>query len=133
MLDTTDGRFLRTVLAVDAATCVAAGAVMSLGAAVVAGLTSIPAGLLNAAGLSLFPIAAFMAFVASRHRVHGGAVRLIVAGNVLWVIASVWLALAGPIAPNGLGVAFILVQAGAVAVLTWLEWTGLAGMQPAGA
>jgi hypothetical protein len=53
-------------------------------------------------------------------------VSLLVAGNVLWVAASVLLPAAGLVAPNGLGWALLLGQAGVVAALAWLE----AGSRP---
>ena len=50
---TQSAKFLRTVLLIDAATCVATGLLMALGADIVAGLTAVPAPLLLYAGLSL--------------------------------------------------------------------------------
>ena len=50
---THSAKFLRTVLLIDAATCVATGLLMTLGADIVAGLTAVPAPLLLYAGLSL--------------------------------------------------------------------------------
>ncbi len=52
---------LKSLLALDAATCAAMGALLLLGSAPVAEVTQIPAGLLFWAGASLLPIAAFMA------------------------------------------------------------------------
>ena len=115
-------RFLRTVLIIDAATCVATGALMSLGATALAGLTRLPETLLFGAGLSLFPIAAFIALVASRPS--AADVWVVVLGNVGWVIGSLLLLAAGP-APNALGIAFVIVQAIAVAMLAELEVIGL--------
>lgn len=46
------------------------------------------------------------------------------AGNALWVAASLALLL-GPAAPNALGVAFVLLQAAAVAGLAWVEAVAL--------
>lgn len=117
----TASSFLRQVLLLDAATCVAAGALMTFGARPVASVTAIPPTLLLYAGLSLFPIAAFMAAVAVRPVVSVAAVWLIIAGNALWVVASLCLMLGDWIAPNALGYAFIAVQALAVAVLAKLE------------
>jgi len=117
--------FLRTVLIVDAATCVASGLLMTLGATFLSGLTAIPSGLLLYAGLSLFPIAAFMAVTATRPVLFRPAVWLIIAGNALWVVASVLIMLDGFVAPNGLGYAFIIAQAVAVGVLAELEFMGL--------
>jgi len=113
---------LRKVLLLDAGTCVAAGAVMSLLAGPLARLTAIPESLLLTAGLALFPVAAFMAFVARMPSIPKAAVWLIVLGNAAWVAGSALLLLAALIRPNGFGVAFILAQALAVAVLAWLEF-----------
>lgn len=124
-----DNKALRTVLLVDAVTCVLAGAVMTLGAALVNGLTNIPTAILLPAGLSLFPIAAFMIFIATRAVLSRPAVWLIIAGNAAWVVGSLYLALGSVIAPNLLGQIFIGAQATAVAVLTLLERRGVARMQ----
>jgi hypothetical protein len=106
--------FLRTVLRIDAATCVATGLLMTVGTKPLAGLTQLPPGLLLAAGLSLLPIAAFIVFV-----------WLIIFGNIGWVLASVWLLIAGAVTPNALGAAFVIVQAVAVAALATLEFMGV--------
>jgi hypothetical protein len=110
---------LQNVLLLDAATCVAAGALMAFGSNFVAGLTAIPAPLLYWAGLLLFPVAALMLFTGLQARPARSLVWLIVLGNVGWVIAS--LAIFAFIAPNALGYAFILAQAATVAVLAMLE------------
>jgi hypothetical protein len=112
-------RFLANVLLLDAATCVAAGALMAFGSNLVAGLTAIPAPLLYWAGLVLFPVAALMIYAGLQTSPRRALVWLIILGNVGWVIAS--LAVFGFIAPNVLGYVFIIAQAGAVAVLAFLE------------
>lgn len=117
--------FLRTVLLVDAVTCVATGALMTVGADFVSGLTQIPRGLLMAAGLSLFPIAAVIAFVATRRPLLRTGVWLVIIGNVGWVLGSVLVMVTGSITPNAHGYAFIITQAVAVAILAELELTGL--------
>jgi hypothetical protein len=125
-------KFLRIILRVDAATCIATGLLLTIGADVIAGLTSIPAQLSFYAGLSLFPIALLIGFAATRPTIVPPLVWLVIAGNVLWVAASLWLAFAGPIAPNAIGTAFILVQAAAVALLAELEFFGLRRLSPIG-
>jgi hypothetical protein len=117
--------FLRTVLLIDATTCAATGVVMTAGAGLVAGLTQIPVGLLLAAGLSLFPTAAFIAFVATRDWINIQAAWLVILGNGGWVLGSASLLLGGVIHPNGLGVGFIAGQAVAVAVLAECEFIGV--------
>ena len=49
----------------------------------------------------------------------------IVVGNLGWVVGSLWLLLGSPIVPNGLGTAFIIGQATAVAVLAEMEFLGV--------
>jgi hypothetical protein len=128
MTITLPSRFLRTVLLVDAATCLATGLLMTAGSAMLAPLTQIPAGLLFSAGVSLFPVAAFITFVATRDVVPPLGVWLVIAGNAAWVAGSLWLSIGGALGPNALGYAFIAVQASAVAMLAALEYAGLRRM-----
>jgi len=121
---------LRSLLLADAATCAALGLVLDLGAAPIAALTGLPAGLLLYAGLALLPIAAFLALIALRPALQPLGSRLAVAGNVAWVATSLALLASGWGAPNGLGVAFVLVQALAVAGLALLEFAALRRTAP---
>jgi hypothetical protein len=116
---------LRSLLLIDAATCATLGLVLDLGAAPIAALTGLPAGLLLYAGLALLPIAAFLALIALRPALQPIGARLAIAGNTAWVAASLALLASSWGAPNGLGVAFVLVQALAVAGLTLLELAAL--------
>jgi hypothetical protein len=123
---THSAKFLRTVLLIDAATCVATGLLMTLGADILAGLTAVPAPLLLYAGLSLFPVAIFIGLVGTRETLAPPAVWVVIVGNALWVAGSVLLLLfGGMIAPNAWGYVFIGAQAAAVAVLAELEYFGL--------
>jgi hypothetical protein len=117
--------FLRTVLLVDAATCLLTGAVMKTGAIALAELTGIPAPVLLYAGISLFPVAAFIALVAAMPAISVAGVWLVIVGNAAWVAASLGLMVSGAIEPNALGYAFIAGQALAVAMLAGLEYVGL--------
>lgn len=116
---------LRSLLLIDAATCAAMGLALDFGAAPIARLTGLPQPLLLWAGLALLPIAAFLAVVALRPALRPAGARLAIAGNAAWVLASLALLTSGWVAPNGLGVAFVLVQALAVAALTGLELAAL--------
>jgi hypothetical protein len=49
----------------------------------------------------------------------------VIVGNVGWIAGSLWLLSGGNIAPNGLGHAFVLAQAFAVAILVQLEVMGV--------
>ncbi len=115
---------LRTILFADALACVACGALMSLAAGPLSALTLLPPSLLLYAGLSLFPVAAYIAVVAAKASDHPAAVWLVIAGNALWVAASLWLMLGGAVQPNLLGRLFLGAQAAVVAVLTTLEARG---------
>jgi hypothetical protein len=113
---------LRRVLLVDAGTCVATGALLSLDAGPLAPMLGLPTALLFYAGLSLFPTAAFMLWVAMRRDIPRIGAWLIIAGNAAWVIGSI--AILG-LSPTGLGYAFVIAQAAIVALLAELEYTGL--------
>lgn len=129
-MPTTSLTSLRSLLLIDAATCAAMGLALGLGAAPVAALTGLPQSLLIWAGLALLPVAAFLALVALRPALHAAGGRLAVAGNAGWVFASVALIASGWAQPNVLGVAFVLAQAAAVAVLTLLELAALRRRAP---
>ncbi len=111
---------LKTLIGADALTCAAMGTVLLAGSTAISPVTQIPQPLLHYAGLSLFPIAAFMALtvIASTPR---WAVNLVILGNLLWVLASVLLPAGGFIAPNALGWVFLIGQAAIVALLAKLE------------
>lgn len=111
---------LKTLIGADALTCAAMGAVLLAGSTAISPVTQIPQPLLHYAGLSLFPIAVFMALtvIASTPR---WAVNLVILGNLLWVLASVFLPAGGFIAPNALGWVFLIGQAAIVALLAKLE------------
>jgi glucose uptake protein GlcU len=112
---------LSRILFLDAATCFACGVLMTAGTAPLATLTSLPSELLRYAGASLFPIAAFMVFTAVRTPRSLPAVWLVIAGNVLWALASIALLLSAAVAPSALGYAFVVAQAAVVLLLTILE------------
>ncbi len=114
--------FLRRILAVDAVTCTAAGALMAFGAAILAPITGLPQPLLLWAGVILFPVAALMAFLSRRQTAPAALVWLVILGNAGWVAASIAALLLTQ--PTALGTAFVVAQAAAVAVLTVLEWRG---------
>jgi hypothetical protein len=113
--------YLRRVLALDAVTSGVAGIAMIAGAGMIAGLTGLPSALLFWAGIVLLPWTAALTFFASRQAIPRLALVDIAAINALWVAASVGLLVTGWIAPNVLGVLFVLAQAGAVLVFTLLQ------------
>jgi len=117
--------FLRNVLAVDAAMSLAAGAMSLLGASLLAPLLGLPQPLLFWAGLFLLPWSAFLFALSRRAELSRLLLVDVIAINGLWVVASVAILVAGLVTPNVLGIAFLLVQAAAVAVLAELQFMGL--------
>ena len=113
-------RNLRVLLGVDAAFCLAAGLGLVVAADALGPAMGLPAGLLRGAGLVLLPWRAFVAWCAGQAAPARWAVLTVVVVNLLWTADSVLLLATGWVAPNGLGVAFVLGQAamgGAIAVL----------------
>ena len=117
--------FLRRVLIADAAASAATGLLMLLAAGPLEQWLAIPGALLRAAGASLIPFAALVAWLALRETVSRAGVWTVIALNVLWVVDSVALLFTGWVQPAMLGYAFVLAQAAAVAVLAELEYVGL--------
>jgi hypothetical protein len=112
---------LNGLLAIDAITCAAMGALLMVAAGPVAALTALPAPFLFWAGAVLLPIAAFMALSARLRPIPAAAAALVVLGNIGWVIASLLLPALGFVTPNALGWIFLAAQAAVVAVLATLE------------
>lgn len=113
---------LKTLLRIDAATCLAMGLALVSASGPISALIGVPAGLLFWAGAALLPIAAFMLMTAASIRPPVLAVALVLVGNLGWALASIALPLAGVISPNPLGYGFLVLQAIAVLVLTELEF-----------
>lgn len=117
--------FLRRVLWADAATCLAAGLLMTLGAAPLERHFGLPPELSRYAGVGLLPFAAFLVYLAARERLKAPVVWAVIALNVLWTADSLLLLVSGWIAPTAAGSAFVLAQALGVALFAALEFVGL--------
>ena len=122
---------LKKVLYLDAAMSGAAGVLMVAGSAVLAPLLEIPAGLLFWAGLALAPFVALLVLTARSAEISRLMLFDIVLVNALWVVASFAIMLAGFVQPNVFGIAFISIQALAVAGLTALQFAGLRALSQA--
>lgn len=114
---------LRLALRLDAVASGTMGLLLLLGNSFLAELLGLPAGLLLGAGAVLVVFAAGVAAVGLRRRLSRVGAWEIVVINALWVLASLVVAIAVPM--TGLGVAFVLVQAAAVAVFAELQVVGL--------
>ena len=125
--------FLRRVLVADAATSTAAGLLLTLGSGLLERPLGIPAAVLGAAGLALLPFALVVAGVATRRRPPVPAVWAIIAANALWALDSLLVLVFGWLSPSPLGIAFVVTQAVAVALLAALPHAGLRRSAPAAA
>jgi hypothetical protein len=116
--------FLRGVLFADVATCTVTGLLSIVFSKTLGAFLELPAELLFYAGLSLVPFAAFLIFTATRKRTASIFVWAIILLNALWTLDSFLILLAGWVAPNAFGYAFVVLQAVGVAVLAGLEFVG---------
>jgi hypothetical protein len=118
-------RPLRQAVRLDAAASGAMGVLLAAGGALLDDLLGIPAAVLVPVGGFLVAYAAALWALGSRPRLSRPAVWAVVAGNLCWVAASVVAAAAGWWSPTAAGVAFVLLQAAAVAVFAELQVSGL--------
>lgn len=116
---------LRRALLADALVSGATGLLMAGGVPLLAGLLALPEPLLRYAGLALMPFAVFVTLLARRTPISRGAAWAVVGINVLWAVDSVALLFTGWVAPNLLGVGFVVAQAIVVAGFAWLQALGL--------
>lgn len=117
----------RTVLVADGLLCLAMGAGLIGLQGALAGPTGLSPAFLAGAGGLLLPVGAFILLVASGRFPPRAGLALVVAGNVGWAALSAILPAAGLIAPTALGLALVLAQAAAVAVIAAVEARGLRG------
>lgn len=117
--------FLSRVLFLDALSCAGLGLGMALAAPSLSPALGLPAGLVQAAGLILLPLALFIGWLASRPSPPRLLVWLVIVGNLGWTAES--FALLGQYSASitGLGSAFVVAQAVAVLALSGLEYVGL--------
>lgn len=115
---------LRTLLALDALTCLVMGAALCLSHGALASLLAVPGDFLFWAGVVLFPCALLMLLAAAPAHTPVFLAGIVVIGNAAWVVASVVAALV-VLDPNAAGVLFILLQAVAVGAIGWLEYQAL--------
>jgi hypothetical protein len=125
--------FLRRVLALDSASCAAIGLLLCLDAAPLSALFGLGERLLFGAGLLLLPLAAFIAWLASRPAPPSLLVWLVIVGNVAWTAESFLLIETEAARITALGTAFVAGQAVAVLGLALLEYAGLRRMRAAAA
>lgn len=116
--------FLRTILKLDAASCLGMAALVIPAAAALEGPFGIEAGALTAAAASLIPIGMFILWLGMRREAPALLAWLVIAGNLGWTAAS--LAAAGSLpGMTAVGRAAVAGQGFAVLALAIAEWAGL--------
>ena len=83
------------------------------------------------AGLLLLPLAAFIAWLASRPSPPSALVWIVIVGNLAWTAESFLLISMESARITALGTAFVAAQAVAVLGITALEYAGLKRMRAA--
>jgi hypothetical protein len=115
---------LRAALLADAGFSGIAGLAMVAGVSSLASLMNLPGTLVKVVGLFLIPYAVFMAFIGTRTSLPSSLLALVVIGNAGWALLSLVLLGIPKFAPNGLGIAFIVLQALVVTVFAALQYRG---------
>lgn len=123
-------RLLRRSLQLDAAASGGLGALLAAGGAVLDGPLGIPAAVLVPVGGFLVLYGAALWLLGSPPRLSRPAVKVVVAGNLGWVAASIVAAVAGWWSPTTLGTVVVVAQAAAVALFAELQLTGLRRARP---
>lgn len=123
---------LRAALAVDSAASGIMGLGLTFGAGPLAGLLGLPQPLLVGAGVACLGWGAITGWLARRGTLSRNVVRAVIAINAIWVIESLLLLLSGWTSPSNLGVAFVLLQAIAVAAFAEGQLIGLKRAAPTG-
>ncbi|NEW93373.1 hypothetical protein [Rhodopseudomonas sp. BR0M22] len=116
---------LRRALQADAVVSGAMALLLSLAAGTLSRLLALPQPLLLETGLFLIGYAALVGWLGTRNVLPRALVLFVIGGNALWTLASVALLLSGAVAPNALGLAFVLLQATAVGIFAELQFIGL--------
>ena len=122
--------YLRTILKIDAASCLAMGAVLVPAAPALEGPTGMADALLRASGLALLPLGLFILWLGTRRQAPAALVMLVIIGNVGWTAASFMVAASLPLITPA-GQLLTVGQGLAVLLLAYLEWRGLRSSQSA--
>ena len=118
-------RLLRRALQLDAAVTGLNGVLYLTAAPLLDGVLGLPTGLLVGVGLVLACFAVAVWRTGAQPDISAALTVGVIAANVLWVVASVALAVTGWWTPSALGTAWIGVQATVVAAFAVLQTAGL--------
>ena len=116
---------LRRALLADAIFSGASAVLLSFGAGALAPLTNLPEPLLRETGLFLILYAALVGWLGTLTAMPKALVKVVIAGNAAWTLASIALLFSGAVTPNIWGEALVAAQAIAVGALAELQYIGL--------
>lgn len=122
---------LKTALLIDAVGSAGTAIVQLLAPSALARLLGLSPALLFETGVFMAVYVAALILLARSARVWRALVGLVIVGNLAWAAACIALALLGPAAITGTGVAYLLLQAIAVTVFAVLQYRGLRASPPA--
>ena len=117
--------WLRRVLWADAASGIAIAALQLMFAGPLSALLGLSAALLRGSALVLLAYVVLASVLAARSGQPRWLLALLVIDNWAWVAGCLLLAFGPVAAPTALGIAYLLLQAVAVAALAELQWLGL--------
>jgi hypothetical protein len=117
--------YLKKAIAADALVSGAAGVAMMVGSTFLPGLLGLPAELLFWAGLALVPFVIELVLILRMKQVPPAFIAALIAINIAWVVASLFVAFGPAFAPTLFGKLFVVAQAAVVAVFAELQIIGL--------
>lgn len=124
-MPTTPRSLLVQLLRFDALLCAGMGLLLVLAAGLLGDLLDLPQSLLRGVGAGLLPWALLVWWLAQRAERAPRRAWVVIAGNALWVIASVVLLLSTWVEPSVTGSAFLALQAMLVAALALMQTQAL--------
>lgn len=126
-------KLLRNVLLLDAGCTAVTGVLLTAGHQALSGLLGLPPAFMLGVGLFCLAWAVGLGLLSRRYQTSRALVWTIIAANLLWAVDSFVLLGLGWLQPTSLGIAFVALQAAAVAVFAELQWWALKrGAAPAG-
>jgi hypothetical protein len=117
--------FLSRALLADAIFTGVSAAGLTLGAGLLAPFLNLPEAFLRETGLFLIAYAALVGWLGTRQAMPKALVVIVIAGNVVWTLASIALLFSGWVTPNLLGEVLVAMQAIAVGAFAELQYIGL--------
>ena len=125
MLSKSTPDFLRYVLWADAISCLACGLLQVLLTGTLKHWLGLPAAMIMGTGQFLLFYGAAVAFLATRIRVPGAIIWLLIANNSIWALACLTILVGAGLDLTLLGKAYVIIQASTVAALAQLQYLGL--------